>query len=37
MARLGTGAHPQIAGHRGERSLVDEMMHQIGIVKEARA
>jgi diguanylate cyclase (GGDEF)-like protein len=25
------------ARHRGERSLVDEMMHQIGIAKESRA
>ncbi len=33
-ARLGIGAHPSIAGHRGERSLVDEMMHQIGIAKQ---
>ena len=34
LAAVGTAAHPRIAGYRGERSLVDEMMHQIGIVKE---
>ncbi len=34
LAAIGTAAHPRVAGHRGERSLVDEMMHQIGIVKE---
>jgi EAL domain-containing protein (putative c-di-GMP-specific phosphodiesterase class I) len=34
MAQLGTGAHPRAGAHRGERSLVDEMMHQIGIAKE---
>ena len=33
LAGIGTGAHPRLAGYRGERSLVDEMMHQIGIVK----
>ena len=38
QAELGTGTRPRSAtGHRGERSLVMEMMHQIGIVKEARA
>ena len=37
LAAIGTAAHPRVAGHRGERSLVDEMMHQIGIVKEAAA
>jgi diguanylate cyclase (GGDEF)-like protein len=36
-AELGTGSHRRIDRHRGERSLVLEMMHQIGIVKEARA
>jgi diguanylate cyclase (GGDEF)-like protein len=34
LARVGTSAHPRIAGHRGERSLIDEMMHQIGIAKD---
>jgi diguanylate cyclase (GGDEF)-like protein len=34
-ARRGTARHPRLAGYRGERSLVDEMMHQIGIPKEA--
>jgi diguanylate cyclase (GGDEF)-like protein len=34
LAQIGTAAHPRLAGHRGERSLIDEMMHQIGIVKE---
>jgi diguanylate cyclase (GGDEF)-like protein len=34
QARLGTGAHPSVAGHRGARSLIDEMMHQIGIIPE---
>jgi diguanylate cyclase len=33
-AAVGTAARPQAIGHRGERSLVDEMMHQIGIPKE---
>jgi diguanylate cyclase (GGDEF)-like protein/PAS domain S-box-containing protein len=37
QAQLGTGAHPDVASHRGERSLVMEMMHQLGIAKEARA
>jgi len=37
LAAIGTAAHPRVAGHRGERSLVDEMMHQIGIVKEGLA
>jgi EAL domain-containing protein (putative c-di-GMP-specific phosphodiesterase class I) len=37
QAALGTGTRPRVNGHRGERSLVMEMMHQIGIVKEARA
>ena len=37
LAGIGTGARPQLAGYRGERSLVDEMMHQIGIVKEGFA
>jgi diguanylate cyclase (GGDEF)-like protein len=36
-AELGTGAHPRRRGHRGERSLVMEMMHQLGVAKEARA
>jgi sensor c-di-GMP phosphodiesterase-like protein len=34
MAKLGTSTHPRSSGHRGERSLVVEMMHQIGIAKE---
>ncbi len=34
MAKLGTSNHPRTSGHRGERSLVVEMMHQIGIAKE---
>jgi sensor c-di-GMP phosphodiesterase-like protein len=33
-AQVGTAARPQAVGHRGERSLIDEMMHQIGIAKE---
>jgi diguanylate cyclase (GGDEF)-like protein len=33
----GIGAHPTVAGHRGHHSLIDEMMHQIGIVQERRA
>jgi diguanylate cyclase (GGDEF)-like protein len=37
QAELGTGEHPDIARHRGERSLVMEMMHQLGLAKEARA
>jgi predicted signal transduction protein with EAL and GGDEF domain len=37
QAQLGTGTRPRVNRHRGERSLVMEMMHQIGIVKEARA
>jgi diguanylate cyclase (GGDEF)-like protein len=36
QAELGTGAHPRRTGHRGERSLVMEMMHQLGVAKEAR-
>jgi diguanylate cyclase (GGDEF)-like protein len=36
FAAAGTAAHPRLAKHRGERSLIDEMMHQIGIPKEAR-
>ncbi len=36
QAELGTASRPRVRGHRGERSLVDEMMRQIGIVKEAR-
>jgi diguanylate cyclase (GGDEF)-like protein len=36
-ARRGIGAHPSVGVHRGHRSLVDEMMHQIGIVQERRA
>ncbi|HEX6021559.1 MAG TPA: EAL domain-containing protein [Solirubrobacter sp.] len=34
LAQLGTADHPRVAGYRGERSLIDEMMHQIGIVKQ---
>jgi len=37
QAELGTGAHPDVARHRGERTLVLEMMHQLGLAKEARA
>jgi len=37
LAELGTGAHPRRTGFRGERSLVMEMMHQLGVAKEARA
>ena len=37
LAELGTAAHPRVRGHRGERQLVDEMMHQIGIAKEGLA
>ncbi len=33
---IGTGKRPRSGRHRGERSLVDEMMHQIGIAKESR-
>ena len=36
QAKVGTGAHPRVASHRGERSLVVEMMHQLGIAKETR-
>jgi diguanylate cyclase (GGDEF)-like protein len=36
QAELGTGARPRTARHRGERSLVMEMMHQLGVAKEAR-
>ena len=36
QATIGTGGRPRVRGHRGERSLVDEMMRQIGIIKEAR-
>jgi diguanylate cyclase (GGDEF)-like protein len=34
FAVAGTAAHPRLKKHRGERSLIDEMMHQIGIPKE---
>ena len=35
MAKLGTVRRTRApAAHRGERSLVVEMMHQIGIAKE---
>ena len=37
LAGLGTTSRPRLAGHRGERSLIDEMMHQIGIAKEGLA
>jgi diguanylate cyclase (GGDEF)-like protein len=37
LARAGTTAHPQAAAYHGERSLVLEMMHQIGIPKELPA
>jgi diguanylate cyclase (GGDEF)-like protein len=30
QAYLATAAHPAIANHRGERGLIDEMMHQLG-------
>jgi EAL domain-containing protein (putative c-di-GMP-specific phosphodiesterase class I) len=36
QAVRGITHHRRVNSHRGERSLVDEMMHQIGIVKEAR-
>jgi diguanylate cyclase (GGDEF)-like protein len=36
-AEQGTSKRPDLARHRGERSLVMEMMHQLGIAKEARA
>jgi EAL domain-containing protein (putative c-di-GMP-specific phosphodiesterase class I) len=35
-AELGTAPRPDVAQHRGERSLVMEMMHQLGLAKEAR-
>jgi hypothetical protein len=35
-AQLGTSRRPDLARHRGERSLVMEMMHQLGIAKEQR-
>jgi EAL domain-containing protein (putative c-di-GMP-specific phosphodiesterase class I) len=35
LAQGGTVTPPQIAGHRGERNLVDEMLRQIGFAKEA--
>jgi diguanylate cyclase (GGDEF)-like protein len=34
LAARGTAAHPRLADYRGEPSLVDEMMHQIGVPKE---
>jgi EAL domain-containing protein (putative c-di-GMP-specific phosphodiesterase class I) len=34
LASVGTAAHPRLAQHRGERNLVDEMLHQIGFAKE---
>jgi diguanylate cyclase (GGDEF)-like protein len=34
LASVGTAAHPQVAAYRGERNLVDEMLHQIGFAKE---
>jgi EAL domain-containing protein (putative c-di-GMP-specific phosphodiesterase class I) len=34
FASRGTVAHPRPAGYRGERNLVDEMLHQIGFAKE---
>jgi diguanylate cyclase (GGDEF)-like protein len=37
QAAVGTGARPRMNRLRAERSLVLEMMHQIGIVKEARS
>ena len=37
LTDVATAAHPRVRGHRGERSLVDEMMHQLGIAKEAVA
>jgi diguanylate cyclase (GGDEF)-like protein len=37
QARRGVGAHPSIAGHRGKPSLIDEIMHQVGVVEERRA
>ena len=37
LTGVATAAHPRVRGHRGERSLVDEMMHQLGIAKEAVA
>jgi hypothetical protein len=33
----GTGRRPRVGRHRGERSLVDEMMHQVGINQEGLA
>jgi diguanylate cyclase (GGDEF)-like protein len=35
LASRGTIARPKRAKHRGERNLVDEMLHQIGFAKEA--
>ena len=35
LARIGTSAHPRIAGYRGEHGLVDELLHQIGIGGDA--
>ena len=37
LTDVATASHPRARGHRGERSLVDEMMHQLGIAKEAVA
>ena len=34
LAACGTAAHPRLAQYRGERNLVDEMLHQIGFAKE---
>jgi diguanylate cyclase (GGDEF)-like protein len=34
FAARGTGLRPRLGKHRGERNLVDEMMHQIGIARE---
>jgi len=35
-ASQGTTVHPRPTGHRGERSLIDELMHQVGIAKETQ-
>jgi len=36
LKTIATKDHPRVRNHRGERALVDEMMHQIGIAKEQR-
>lgn len=37
LTTVASAAHPRGRSHRGERNLIDEMMHQIGIAKESPA